>query len=119
MNTGIEILIARMKDHPEEFYEYGRWQHVSRSMDIFTKEEREAWEKGMEGVRQYEIEGKRELLTDMILKELAGEGESRYKNGKIPLQGNRKPTHILTSASIVEESLKILADNLTIGAQTK
>jgi len=112
MNTGIQILIARMKDHPEEFYEYGRWQHVTRSMDLFTDEEREAWEKGMEEVRKYEIEGKRDLLTDMVLKELAGERDIWYKNWK-------NPSKIVTAASIVEESLKILEDNLTLNTQTK
>jgi len=74
MNTGIEILLKRMVDCPEDFdyrLNEGRPSCWMRLFDhaigdeIATKEEREALEAGMKEVR-------RQRFTELVMKELAG-----------------------------------------------
>ena len=77
MNTGVEILLQRMKDCPEDF-EYNitkngmsRWLRLvdhAIGDELLTLEEHEAIKAGMKEV-------KRNKFTEMVMKELAGEGE--------------------------------------------
>jgi len=30
MNEGVQLMLKRMESHPEEFYENGRWEHITR-----------------------------------------------------------------------------------------
>jgi hypothetical protein len=77
MNTGIEILLQRMKDCPEDFYHQpnkgmSRWHRLvdhAIADEITTLEEHEALKEGMKEVR-------RQSFTELVLKELAGEGEA-------------------------------------------
>ena len=80
MNTGIEILLQRMKDCPEDFYHQpnkgmSRWHRLvdhAIADEITTLEEHEALKEGMKEVR-------RQSFTELVLKELAGEGEASDK----------------------------------------
>lgn len=77
MNTGVEILLQRMKDCPEDF-EYNitkndmsKWLRlVAHAIgdELLTLEEHEAIKAGMKEI-------KRNKFTEMVMKELAGEGE--------------------------------------------
>ena len=77
MNTGVEILLQRMKDCPEDFNYQPQYGSLSRWMrlvnhaigdDLLTSEEKNALDAGMKEVR-------RTRFTELVLKELAGEGE--------------------------------------------
>jgi hypothetical protein len=74
MLTGLEILIARMKDHPEEFLMQRKWDElIEHYGEYFTDEELNAY-KAARG------EMMRDLFNEAVLKRLAGEeddGKSR------------------------------------------
>jgi hypothetical protein len=80
MNQGIEILLARMDSHPQEFDSeamtgrYGRWTHtVDLVLAIggsFTDEERNALNKKLR-----ELE--RERFTRRVMKKLLDEPEGK------------------------------------------
>lgn len=73
MNTGVELLLKRMKDCPEDFYpEYSkpmtRWARLvdhAVGDELLTEEEHDALMAGLKEVR-------RTRFTEMVMKELAG-----------------------------------------------
>ena len=81
MNTGLAILIARTKTHPEEFIphnnEFSRiWvEEIEVFKQYMTEEEKEAWQKAIEGLDEYGCNKKRDDFTEMVMKELAGVGD--------------------------------------------
>jgi hypothetical protein len=115
MNTGIQILIARMKDHPEEFYdEYGRWKFVFNNLDILTDFEREEWDKSIRMVKKHELEAKRDKLSELVLRGLAGDNEidddkiaaqTAYKNLRKAKAGG-----LLSAKEITQASLQIISE---------
>ena len=67
MLTGLEILIARMKDHPDEFLMQRKWDELINEFGgYFTEEELNAY-KAARG------EMMRDLFNESVLKRLAGE----------------------------------------------
>ena len=67
MLTGLEILIARMKDHPDEFIKQYKWDGlIEEFADNFTKEELDAY-------KAARSEMMRDLFNEAVLKRLAGE----------------------------------------------
>ena len=67
MLTGLEILIARMKDHPEEFVKQCKWDTLIEDFrDNFTLDEWEAYKAARN-------EMMRDLFNEAVLKRLAGE----------------------------------------------
>ena len=74
MLTGLEILIARMKDHPDEFLMQRKWDELINEFGgYFTEEELNAY-------KAARSEMMRDLFTEAVLKRLAGEeddGKSR------------------------------------------
>jgi len=67
MLTGLEILIARMKDHPEEFVKQCKWDTLIEDFrDNFTLDEWEAYKAARN-------EMMRDLFNESVLKRLAGE----------------------------------------------
>lgn len=79
MNSGLKIILARMDTNPEEFQMYpstSKWVAlVDRFWDIFTDEEREAYQ-----VKLREILG--DSFSELILKELMEDPETgvmKYK----------------------------------------
>lgn len=67
MLTGLEILIARMKDHPEEFLTQRKWDElIAEFGEYFTKEELDAY-------KTARSEMMRDLFNEAVLKRLAGE----------------------------------------------
>ena len=70
MLTGLEILIARMKDHPDEFLMRRKWDELINEFgEYFTEEELNAY-KAARG------EMMRDLFNEAVLKRLAGEEKS-------------------------------------------
>jgi len=70
MLTGLEILIARMKDHPDEFVKQCKWDTLIEDFrDNFTLDEWEAYKAARN-------EMMRDLFNESVLKRLAGEEES-------------------------------------------
>jgi len=73
MLTGLEILIARMKDHPEEFVKQFKWDTLIEDFkDNFTLDEWEAYKAARN-------EMMRDLFNEAVLKRLAGEEDSDIK----------------------------------------
>ena len=79
MNQGIEILLARMDSHPQEFdggtRPYGRWTYtIERALNIgsnFTKEERDALSIKLRDMA-------RERFTQDVMKELLDGPEEEW-----------------------------------------
>ena len=75
MNEGVQILLARMETHPEEFMSNGKWHFVNDAikqerLGFLYPEEVEALTKGLREVH-------REKFTSTVLKKLTetGQGE--------------------------------------------
>lgn len=74
MNTGIRILIERMKTNPEEWASMttrgrGRWEAVHEYWDYFTEEDQNAYKEARNAMLQDEF-------TERVMKILAGEGDN-------------------------------------------
>jgi hypothetical protein len=74
MNTGIRILIERMKTNPEEWATMktrgrGRWEAVHEYWDYFTEEDQNAYKEARNAMLQDEF-------TERVMKILAGEGDN-------------------------------------------
>ena len=67
MHAGIEILIERMKTHPEEFYRASRWSSlVSDFAKFLSEDDRKAFEHGIAECRKQELT---EIIMDRIVNE--------------------------------------------------
>ena len=93
MLTGLEILIARMKDHPDEFTKHYKWDELIEHFgEHFTEEELNAY-------KTARSEMMRDLFNEAVLKRLAGEesppppstakyqAQERYSHGWTDPQG--------------------------------
>ena len=83
MLTGLEILIARMKDHPDEFLMQRKWDELIEDFaEHFTEEELNAYKAARN-------EMMRDLFNEAVLKRLAGEeddGKSQPSTAKYKAQ---------------------------------
>jgi hypothetical protein len=76
MNSGVEIILQRMKDNPEDFYYHpnrgvSRWSSLlshAFGENILTQEESDALKAGLN-------ETKRVRFTELVMKELTGDNE--------------------------------------------
>ena len=76
MLTGLEILIARMKDHPDEFLMRRKWDElIEHYGEYFTKDELEAY-------KAARSEMMRDLFNEAVLKRLAGEEDSDVEKAR-------------------------------------
>ena len=76
MLTGLEILIARMKDHPDEFTKHYKWDGLIEDFrENFTLDEWEAYKAARN-------EMMRDMFNEAVLKRLAGEEESDIEKAK-------------------------------------
>lgn len=72
MNEGVQILLARMQSHPEEFFERHKWEPIIDSLgagrlDFLDPEEIEALKNGLKNMY-------RDRFTAKVLKYLTQEG---------------------------------------------
>jgi hypothetical protein len=78
MNRGFEILIARTKTHPEEFYGWETGSHIAsrwtNMMENFsnhmTEEEKLVWEEAKVGLNEWYANKRRDDFTQAVMKEL-------------------------------------------------
>lgn len=83
MLTGLEILIARMKDHPEEFLMQRKWDElIEHYGQYFIEEELNAY-------KAARSEMMRDLFNEAVLKRLAGEEDDMGKTQPGPATGRQ------------------------------
>jgi len=83
MLTGLEILIARMKDHPDEFLMQRKWDELINEFGgYFTEEELNAYKAARN-------EMMRDLFNESVLKRLAGEEDDKGKTQPGPATGRQ------------------------------
>jgi len=64
MNDGVALLLERMKTHPEEFVDGGKWAHImNKHEDFLDAEDRQALTDGLNKLMQ-------QRFTEKILEEL-------------------------------------------------
>lgn len=114
MEMGTEILLARMKDHPEEFvnvenralgYDGLRWDRVLRdAREHLPKEDVDALDAGM---RQLYVD----RFNERVLKTLAGESEQeetvKYKASGRYAAGATDPRVLFGSATVKAEGSQV------------
>ena len=67
MLNGLDILIARMKDHPEEFIKNGKWTTLLVAVDKhLTEEEKQSLKQGFSDMA-------RDAFNEVVLKSIANE----------------------------------------------
>ena len=108
MQVGTEILLARMKEYPEEFFtgNYGsRWAGIlNDARQYLPKEDVEALD---EGYRQMNID----RFNERVLARLAGEGEQPEETMKIKASGRYSfgatdPRALVSTQSEYEQAMK-------------
>jgi len=80
MNTGLAILIARTKTHPEEFTRHfpsdmspSKWViAIENFLDCMTDEEKAAWAEAKEWLNEWHLNKRRDDFTEFVMKKLAG-----------------------------------------------
>lgn len=75
MNDGIEILLARMETHPEEFYDdSGKWKFMYKEYfrDVMTEEEKAALHTKLKQVRRTELTSK---VMNTMAEKMVGKSE--------------------------------------------
>lgn len=110
MLTGLEILIARMKDHPDEFIKQYKWDGLIEDFrENFTLDEWEAY-------KAARSEMMRDLFNEAVLKRLAGEeddGKTLPSTAKYQAQ-ERYATGTVDSRSLFGQSIM---NNATLTAK--
>jgi hypothetical protein len=121
MNRGMEILLERMKTHPDEFNGNGRdskWENlVYRYADHLDEEDKQAFKAGIKSMRQDEF-------TAHVMEELlAPTQEDEDSLGKFftkptgVMLGQPQPTYSTLSTTSTGR-VTIPSGNLTIGKET-
>ena len=103
MNQGLEILIARTKTHPQEFFGWETGAHIAsrwvNMMENFThhmtEEEKSAWEEAKVVLNEWYANKRRDDFTEAVMKELLapeeddGLGKWYTKQGNITLSAGQ------------------------------
>ena len=114
MLTGVEILLERMKTHPEEFLgldgSYSKWGRVMlMGREFFTEEERKALDSGLIGAR-------REAFNGEVLRVLSGGGDDATlytlstagSSGYITNTLGNAPSKMIVPKEMVKQARQIL-----------
>lgn len=100
MLYGIDILLARMKTHPEEFVCNGKWTGVLVNIDKhLTEEERQALKNGFTDMA-------RDTFNEVIMKSIAGEGVDYDKVASIAQDYDSVMAYPKERAKMLEEENK-------------
>ena len=108
MNTGIELLVKRIKDCPDEFVS-GDWNRLmdlfSNFVTAFTDEEKKAVDDALQ-------EAKREVFTGRVMEIIA--------NGEVIGDFQEKYAHhpMASKIAISPQQYNTLANSLSIGKET-
>lgn len=96
----LKILFERMKTHPEEFGERGRWMKIiNHYEDCLTEEEKR-------DICDRLKETRRERMNEMLMKELAGESEDAEREHRHPYTTKSNAVTAKQINAILEEGLK-------------
>ncbi len=120
MNRGFEILIARTKTHPQEFFGWETGSHIASRwttmMENFahhmTDEEKNAWEEAKVVLNEWYANKRRDDFTEAVMKELLmreGEEEIGVALNSMTHPKKPRPTQLITAASLTQDALTILA----------
>ena len=120
MNRGFEILIARTKTHPQEFFGWETGSHIASKwttmMENFThhmtEEEKSAWEEAKVVLNEWYANKRRDDFTEAVMKELLmreGEEEIGVALNSMTHPKKPRPTQLITAASLTHDALTILA----------
>jgi hypothetical protein len=110
MNTGLAILIARTKTHPEEFTGHfpsdmspSKWViAIENFLDCMTDEEKAAWAEAKEWLNEWHLNKRRDDFTEMVMKELAGVGDVEPNNYTEQLAMSMKNTKEVLQAGLMK-----------------
>jgi len=117
MNRGLEILIARTKTHPQEFFGWETGSHIASRwvtmMENFTnhmtEEEKLAWGEAKESLNEWYANKRRDDFTEAVMKELLmREGEEEI-GVALNSMTHPRPKKLITAASLTNDALTILA----------
>ena len=124
MNTGIELLVKRIKDCPDEFVESDSWNRLmdlfSNFITCFTDEEKKAVDNALQ-------EAKREVFTGKVMEliangEVVGEFAEKYA---LNYDQQSKPSKIAIGRSqalalqgVQSQYNNAIANTLSIGKET-
>ena len=111
MNRGFEILIARTKTHPQEFFGWETGSHIASRwttmMENFAKhmtdEEKNAWEEAKVVLNEWYANKRRDDFTEAVMKELL------MRVGEDEIDRAVRPKQLITPASMTHDALTILA----------
>lgn len=120
MNQGLEILIARTKTHPEEFFGWETGSHITSKWTTMlekfthhmTDEEKNAWEEAKVVLNEWYANKRRDDFTEAVMKELLmreGEEEIGVALNSMTHPKKPRPTQLITAASLTHDALTILA----------
>jgi hypothetical protein len=100
MNDGVAMLLERMKTHPDEFVDGGKWAHImNKHEDFLDAEDRQALTNGLNKLMQ-------QRFTEKVMEELVDPKKSS-------LQQLRE-----ANAKAAAEQMKALRLPLDLGAKT-
>jgi hypothetical protein len=123
MNQGLEILIARTKTHPQEFFGWETGSHIASRwvtmMENFTnhmtEEEKFAWNEAKVGLNEWYANKRRDDFTEAVMKELLVRDDCEaVRDDGVALNSvshpkKPRPTKLVTAASMTKDALAILA----------
>jgi len=118
MNQGLEILIARTKTHPQEFFGWETGSHIASRwvtmMENFThhmtEEEKLAWEEAKESLNEWYANKRRDDFTEAVMNELlVRNGCEEVRDDGVALNSVSRPKKLITASSMTHEALTILA----------
>lgn len=104
MLNGLEILIERMKTHPEEFTRDGKWVDMLVNIDAhITEEERASLKQGFS-------DAAREKFNELVLKSIANEGIEWYEVDSLRTTYEGVMSYPLEKRRMIEEEQKQRAE---------
>lgn len=101
MLTGLDIVIERLKTHPEEFGHDGKWTDMLVNIDKhLTEEERQALKQGFH-------DAAREKFNELVMKTIAGEGVEYYEVDQLNADYDTMMAYPLEKKKMMEENMKM------------
>jgi len=118
MHPAVETILSRMKSHPDEFVNSGKWtQAIGDYKKWFTKEELDAVNEGLRELRMGQFQERIfKILTDDTLDQTI-EDNSRY--GQPPLNRQRIRMHSSSPTQLEIEEIKLEIEKMRLEHEQK
>lgn len=116
MHPAVETILSRMKSHPDEFVNSGKWtQAIGDYKKWFTKEELDAVNEGLRELRMGQFQERIfKILTDDTLDQTI---EDNSKYGQPPLSRQRIRMHSSSPTQIELEAIKLEIEKMKLEQQ--